>query len=206
MARRGMSGVTSVTGRATARSATPGNWPVLAVLVAVSLIVAGCGRSQADGKPSPVPVATLTVPTASPSVASGDDLARRAVLAQYSAFWRALPVASAAGDERGRFAALFPMTTDPELAQLVKTLGEQRRRGQVLYGLNHPRAEVLSITGGVAKIRDCQESSSAGLRDSQSGRRITVGVSRHPVESTLLKRGDVWKVARVRYLPKGSQC
>lgn len=205
MGRRGMSGVTSLTARMPARSAIPGNWPALAVFVAVSLIVAGCGRSQADGKPSPVPVSTLTVPTASPSVASGDDLARRAVLAQYSAFWRALPVASAATTDAQRLRVLVPVTTTPELSQLVKSLAKQRANGQQLYGQDIPHPTVLSMTAQIAKVTDCQDASASGVRDVKTGRKLTVGVPRNPVDVTMVKRGELWKVSVVQYRP-GKTC
>jgi hypothetical protein len=128
------------------------------------------------------------------------------VLRQYNAFWRALPAASAAPSDTARLAALFDTTTMPELSQLVGKLGAQRAAGEVLYGWDVPRAKVAGIVSGAAKITDCQDSSKAGVQEIATGRKLTVGVARHPVMATLLLRGAAWKVSTITYPPSGSEC
>lgn len=121
-------------------------------------------------------------------------------------FWGALPEASRASSDDGRLEILFPYATTPELPQLVSKLGEQRAKGQALYGVNIPRVQRVAVTGAQATVRDCQQSSAAGVEDASSHRKLTVGVPRHPVTATLLLRGSDWKVSVIAYGADGQSC
>jgi hypothetical protein len=101
---------------------------------------------------------------------------------------------------------LFPYTTTPELSQLISKLGDQRAKGQALYGVNVPRVQSDDVTGSMATVRDCQQSSSAGVEDLATHRRLTVGVDRHPVTATVLLRGSEWKVSVIAYGADGATC
>jgi hypothetical protein len=128
------------------------------------------------------------------------------IVAQYRAFWAALPGASAVSNDNTRVQVLVPVTTDPELTLLVRKLGEQQSQGQRLYGVDQPRPTIQSLTDGRAAIRDCQDSSSSGVEKISTHQKVTVGVARHLVTATLLNRGGVWKVSSITYAPSGTTC
>jgi hypothetical protein len=176
----------------------------LLAAVSVTLIALGVAScSSSGGAPTSTPTSDgIIVPTDSPSL----DPAAAAVIAQYRAFWRALPQASAATADDARVQALVGVTTDPELSLLVRKLGQQRSQGQQLYGVDQPRPTLQSMTADQAVVRDCQDSSSAGVEKIVDHQRVTVGVARHLVTATLLKRGAVWKVSVVDYAPSGTTC
>lgn len=181
--------------------------PALAA-VTMALATAGCsaGSSAAVPSPSTAGPTRLSVPASSQSPSSDPSAAATtAVLRQYDAFWGALPPASAATTDTSRLDALFATTTTPELSQLVEMLGKQRTAGKVLYGRDVLHPVVTSVANGLARVTDCQDSSQSGVMDLKSGRRLTVGVSRNPVDATLLMRGGVWKVSVVHYRP-GDTC
>jgi hypothetical protein len=48
-------------------------------------------------------------------------------------------------------------------------------------------------------INDCQDSSHAGNADRATGKRLTVGVPRHPVTATMHLVDGTWRVAFVAY-------
>jgi len=174
----------------------------------MALATAGCtAGSSAVPSSSPVGPTGLSVPASNQSAPNTSSaVAAAAVLRQYEAFWRALPAASAAPSDTARLAALFDTTTTPEISQLVGKLGAQRAAGEVLYGWDLPHAKVAAIVSGSAKITDCQDSSNAGVREMATGRKLTVGVARHPVMATMLLRGAAWKVSTITYPPSGSAC
>lgn len=179
-----------------------------AVGVAVLALATACGDST---KPSalktPSPAAT---DPSSPSAASDPTPSwsptEQAVITAYKNFWTALPQASRQVDRDERLRILFPYTTTPELSQLIFKLGDQRAKGQALYGVNVPRMQKVDVTGSKATIRDCQQSSSAGVENLATHRKLTVGVDRHPVTATVLLRGNDWKVSVIAYGADGATC
>lgn len=172
-------------------------WPGIAVGLAIMLAATGCrssGKVHVDqpgtASPSASAIASPT-PTATPS-----PTVEQQVLAQYRAFWPAQTRASLA-DEADREAVLSPNTADPELRSLLEGITAQRRLGHVFYGADTPRPEIemLSVDRGTAVVRDCADSSQTGLMDAATGEKLTKGVERNPVVTTM-HRGDdgVWRV------------
>lgn len=171
---------------------------------ALAMTVPACSGGSARGAAHPFsPSATITPPSPSSEPWSASQLA---AIAAYERFWTALPVASRAKTVNGRLAVLVPVTTDPELTQLVTGLGRQRASGRGLYGTNVPRLLKVDISGTRAVVRDCQDSHGAGIVDLKTGDRLTVGVARHLVTSVLVLRDSDWKVSTVQYAPSGTRC
>ena len=102
-----------------------------------------------------------------------------------------------------RAAILSPFAVDPELKSLLSGMASGDQHGTAFYGQDRPRPTVaeLSLAQGLAVIRDCQDSSNSGNADRRSGRRLTVGVARHLVVSTMHQVGGTWRVAFVTYKP-----
>ena len=160
----------------------------------------GSAHSAARSPSSPVTPSSPTPPS------TGWTAPQRQVIGAYTAFWRALPEASRAKTADSRLGLLIPMTTDPELSQLVAGLGRQRASGRALYGTNVPRPIHVDINGTRAVVRDCQDSHRAGIEDVKTGAHLTVGVDRHLVMAVLVLRDSAWKVSTVQYAPSGTPC
>jgi hypothetical protein len=121
------------------------------------------------------------------------------VLAQYAAFWTVITPASRAPANRRR-AILVPYATDPELGRLLRGLAASEAVGEGQYGAEVPRATVTAIRGDTAAVRDCQDASHAGKISLKTGKPITVGVSRDPVNATLRLGPDGrWRVSTVEF-------
>ena len=167
--------------------------PIAKSLLVGSLLLAtavGCnGNSKGVGikPPTTSPTPTVTA-TATRSV-------QDAILTQYRAFWAKLTPISRmpAADRR---AALAMFTVDPELKSLLAGMAATDAKGQVFYGADLPRAASASVSpdGSRAVVDDCQDSSRAGNADRRSGQKLTVGVARNHVVTTMSRSGDVWKV------------
>jgi hypothetical protein len=172
----------------------------LAVGIAMATVSACSGSSPtAHDQPSTSPTSSSQAsdsPTPSPQ--------QLAVERAYEGFWKMLPRASEAKTDAARVGLLVPVTTDPELSQLISSMHRQSQRHRVLYGQHIAHIESISITGPRAQVHDCQDASAAGIATT-SGKKLTVGVRRNPVVATLIRRGGTWKVSTIAY-PKGTTC
>lgn len=160
------------------------------------LFGAGCSGSSNNIAQPLTQSSTPATPTASPTASVSQQ-----VLAQYQTFWSALTPASraSAGARRG---ILAQVATDPELSSLLSGIARERARGRAFYGVDVPRAHVSQIlmTQGIAVVDDCQNSAGSGVVDLSSGQRLTKGVPRNHVVSTMHRGSDgIWRVASVEY-------
>jgi hypothetical protein len=196
--RRRSGGTHAGTARPVHRTALAVAW--CALVIAIAGVIAGC--SSGSGSPSlasPSGSTSPSLPASQPTPTTPAD-AKTQVLSQYSAFWAELAPASKAAASRRR-ALLSPYATDPELASLLHGMSRGDNQGTVFYGADQPRPHVarLSVQQGIAVINDCQDSSHAGNADRSTGRRLTVGVARHPVTATMHLVQGTWRVAFVSY-------
>jgi hypothetical protein len=129
--------------------------------------------------------------------------AEAVVLEQYRGFFLGLPEASRLGEER-QLAWLRSYLVNPALGEVARTLAAQRARGKVLYGKPLLRPDPVVIRGSVATIRDCQDSSRAGVADAKTGHKDTVGVPRTLVVTTLKRAGGDWKISSIDF--QGPKC
>lgn len=156
----------------------------------LSTCLVGCS-SDGSIAADPLPTASSSAPTASPTLADE----QQAILSQYRLFWSSLtPVSKMPAAQRR--AALAKYTVDPELKSLLAGLAQTDAKKQVFYGADRPRATQASISpdGVKAVIDDCQDSSQSGNADRATGRKVTVGVARNHVVVTMTRSDGVWKV------------
>lgn len=180
------------------RSSTAASARSVARFIAIAAVIAGvaaCGGSKPAAQPSTSPIATSppTTPASSPSV-------RQTILAQYDAFWAQLtPASKAPASQRKQMLASY--TVDPELSSLLRGMSDAESKDQVFYGRDklRPRLSQLSEQQGVAVVDDCQDSRGSGLADRSTGRKLTAGVARNHVVSTLHRVRGRWLVAFVSY-------
>jgi hypothetical protein len=162
-------------------------------------VVLAAASSCSGGEPEEAQRSAPAPPAASPGPTAPTSSPSDAVLEQYADFWQALPRASRlpAGD---REELLRRYLVDEAYASTVRSLASQENFGHELYGENMPRPEVEFLDDSTARVEDCQDSSSAGVRDADTQEPLTVGVDRNPVQSEM-RRGDdgVWRLATIEY-------
>lgn len=126
--------------------------------------------------------------------------AEQQALQQYAAFWNHVTVASAATGAATKRGLLAPYAADPELTSMVTALQQQNQKGEVAYGTDvlHPEIVSFSLSRGIAAIRDCQDSSHAGVEAAATRKPLTVGPARNPVNTTLHLVGGKWRVVFVQ--------
>jgi hypothetical protein len=169
---------------------------ILPYLVVAGLALAGCDHPPtANGASSP----SVSTPAAPTSAGSTEEAERAAVEAAYTKFWSV----SWGLDRRppGQWGAtLATVATNPVLSRLYEGTRLQRAQGTRLYGQVVPHPTLRALTGGTARVIDCQDASHAGQADARTGTPKTVGVARSPVTATLTRGPDgVWRVADVDY-------
>jgi hypothetical protein len=171
----------------------------------MALLIGACGGSAKPTalkthSPSPSPPPSMSSATTAPTWSA----AQRSIITAYTGFWAALPKASRADAAMVRAQLLIPVTTDPELSQLISTMQRQQQQHQRMYGDHQAHVQSVEISDGKATLRDCQDASRAGI-ETTNGRKLTVGVKHNPVVATLLMRGKVWKVSTIEH-PAGTTC
>lgn len=180
---------------------------VLLAVVVVAGVVGAVASDQDTGVvtqtlPSPDPAAAPSVgPTvpAAPVVPEQD-----AILAQYRAFWAVLTPASKAEPEARR-AMLEQVAVDPSLTRTLGGMRASDNIGEVAYGQEVVRPELVSVDGATATLRDCQDGSAAGRVKVATGEKVTVGAKDELAIVTMQRGADaVWRVATVEYQPAGS--
>ena len=169
----------------------------LTVVAAGVLVACSSSPGTAPG-PTSAPAVTLEGDGSPTSTATVKD----EVLSDYRAFWEALPKASRL-KEGARKRLLAEHLVDPALSRVAQSLASQEAFNKRLYGQNRPRPRLIDLGPSTATIKDCQDSSQAGIVDLKSDDRLTVGVARNPVKATVKLDGDGrWKIATITY-PSG---
>ena len=163
------------------------------------MLLAGCTASGSGASTSP-PATTsgLTTPSQSPTPTP-----ESVVLATYSAFWKALPQASYMTGAP-REAVLTRYLVNPALSKVSGTLAAADAFHRAVYGQVVLRPLAVSVTGTQAEVKDCQDTSDSGIVDLKTGNKVTVGIPRALVITTLVYAGDSWRIATIDY--QGPKC
>ena len=155
---------------------------------------------QASSSASPRPQTTQTSP-GSPTISA---LTTSAVLTQYRAFFAALTPASKA-TPAVRYAMLRKVATEPELTRLLGGIAAAQHVGEVFYGRDLVRPQIVRVTGMNATLRDCADTSQHGRLKVATGKRVTVGYKNDLAIVKMIRGSDgVWRVATVESKPAGS--
>ena len=93
--------------------------------------------------------------------------------------------------------AVKAVSVDPTLSLMLKKSADDRASGRAAYGV--PFSYVLwpqPINGAAtAVLTDCQDGSQAGDIDTKTGNKLTVGTANTPIQGTLSRTADGWRVA-----------
>lgn len=173
---------------------------VVAAVLAAGAALAACSHDSG--------VREQAFPTATPTVAVSSSATpfpeETQILAQYRAFFAVLTPASKA-TPAVRLAMLKTYATEPSLTRTLGGLAAAAAAGEVLYGQDILRPELVNVVGIVATIRDCQDTSGVGRLKVATGKKVTVGVM-NTLATVVMKRGNdgVWRVSTVENKPAGS--
>ncbi len=101
---------------------------------------------------------------------------------------------------------LAAVAVDPALSRLQAQYTQFRAEGKVGYGTN-----ILYISwpkpingADTAMLDDCQDGSQAGYQDAKTGNKLTVGTVNTPVQVTLNRTEQGWKVAQADLVTGGT--
>lgn len=178
---------------------------IAGVLLAV-VVVAGLVGAVVSNQDTGVVTQTLPSPGATgPTGPTGPVVPEQdAILSQYKAFWAILTPASKAEPEARR-AMLEKVAVDPSLTRTLNGMRASDNIGEVAYGQEVVRPELVSADGATATLRDCQDGSAAGRVKVATGEKVTVGAKDALAIVTMQRGADaVWRVSTVEYQPAGS--
>lgn len=171
---------------------------VLLAVVVVAGLVGAVVSNQDTG------VVTQTLPSPGAAAAGPVVPEQDAILSQYKAFWAILTPASKAEPEARR-AMLEKVAVDPSLTRTLNGMRASDNIGEVAYGQEVVRPELVSADGATATLRDCQDGSAAGRVKVATGEKVTVGAKDALAIVTMQRGADaVWRVSTVVYQPAGS--
>ena len=103
-----------------------------------------------------------------------------------------------------REAVLTQYLVNPALSKISGTLAAQDAFHRAVYGQVVLRPLTVSVTAAQAEVRDCQDTSDSGVVDLKTGNKVTVGIPRALVITTLVYAGDAWRIATIDY--QGPKC
>ncbi len=104
-------------------------------------------------------------------------------------------------------AAINGVAVDPTATRMRDENAKFRAEHKAGYGQVVPYIRWTQPIDGkeTAVLSDCQDGSQAGFLDTKTGNKLTVGTVNTPIEATLQRTGEGWKVAKADIL-QGATC
>ena len=100
---------------------------------------------------------------------------------------------------------LRKVAAEPELTRVLGGIAAAQHVGEVFYGDDLVRPQIVRVTGMKATLRDCADTSQHGRLKVATGKRVTVGYKNDLAIVTMIRGGDgFWRVATVESKPAGS--
>ncbi|MFA1550747.1 hypothetical protein [Actinomadura chokoriensis] len=161
----------------------------------VVLTLSGCkSDNEAVALPSP---SDSSIPLHSP--VPDDDAVKRA----YTSFIAMLDHADSL-PESSRKQQLSTLMVEPQLSRVLKRTEELRSKELTSYGKVIVHITSVEVTGNDATLRDCQDSSKAGLMKIGSHEKINRGVQKGNTKAYVIKAADgEWRVSKYVVLGEG---
>lgn len=93
---------------------------------------------------------------------------------------------------------------DPQLSHVLKIVKQHKADNIGTYGSTIVRVRDVDIQDGHAVVRDCQDATKTGLRNTMTDKKINRGVASRHIEATLSKGPDGrWRVSEYNLLKGG---
>jgi hypothetical protein len=172
---------------------------VLAAVVVVAGLVGAVASDRDTGVLTQTPPSPSTpdIGTVTPTVPAAE-VERQQILAQYQRFNQVLdrlPGVPAVD----RPTMLAPVAVEPLFSSTLRGLAELDSRGETPYGNGVLNPEIVSVEGGTAVVRDCQDNSRGGSQKAD-GTKVTVGGAGDLATVTMLRGDDgVWRASTLGY-------
>jgi hypothetical protein len=158
--------------------------------VLLVLVVGACGKSH-----HAVALPTTSAPAA-PSVSASPTSAEDAVRQSYTQYWAVLPRAEQEVDGERRRQLLADYAAEPQLGTVLRNIENLHAKNQTSWGYVVVHIQSVQVAGNAATVRDCQDSSNAGLMDSKTGKKTSRGVLKDPLSATLVRGTDErWRIS-----------
>lgn len=159
------------------------------------LALAGCkSDSEAVALPSP-----SNVPTSPQSSVSEDEAVRRV----YTSFIAMLDHADSL-PESSRKQQLSTLMVEPQLSRVLKRAEELESKNLTSYGKVVVHIASVDVAGNDATLRDCQDSSKAGVMNKDTHKKSNRGVEKGNTKAYLIKSADgKWRVSKYVVLGEG---
>ena len=176
-------------------------WSRLATTVAVALLVGACGGDN-DQRAADLTTSTFaeeTTTTAPPeTTTTAAPTPEEQVLAAYQGYWAAVDEMVAPPQVRPELSAFRQYATGEVLVAIVRSAEETKAEDSVFQipegGQYSHRAEVVSVEGDTATVRDCNIDDTVEL-NATTGEVIDDAVSTRLYISMLVRETGRWKVA-----------
>jgi hypothetical protein len=174
--------------------------PGLVLLLTVA--VGGCA-GDGPAAPTPKPPAQTSpaqsVPSDAGAAAREANPAEQAVLAAYQGYWDVIRAANDPPDPA--HPALRRYATGAAYESVVAAARTNQMARRVLrlppHSISEHRAQVISIDGDVAMVRDCVIDDGLVI-DMETGTVVDDEIVTHQASATLVRQGGVWKVSYTR--------
>lgn len=172
-------------------------------LVVAAVLLLGCGDGDGDAAPVADPTTTTSTTTTSTTVpetttTTAAPSPEEEVLAAYANYWQAVDAAFDPPQVEPEHPALREYATGEALAGITanarETLSQNRARRIRSGGRYAHRAEVLTIDGDTATVRDCTIDDTV-IVNTVDGAVIDDGVSTRLYISMLVHEAGQWKLA-----------
>jgi hypothetical protein len=162
-------------------------------LIGLAMLLAGCHGQGADAS---LPSASST---ATPSPVSDTD----AVTSIYTTLVAELDHAdSLPADTRRRQLSIH--MSDPQLSRVLDRIDQLRAKHLTSYGNSVVHVKSVHVAGDQALLRDCQDSSGAGLENALTHKKVNRGLKEEGIKAYLSKGADgKWRVTKLVSLGKG---
>lgn len=163
-------------------------------IAGAALVLSGCtGADKAVALPTSTDSAAPTTPL------SEDVPVRRAYTSFVAMLDHAdtLPMSS-------RQQQLSALMVDPQLSRVLKRTDELRSKNLTSYGKVLVHITSVSVNGHDATLRDCQDSSNAGIMSRTTRKKINRGVAKGNIKAYLIESADgQWRVSKYVVLGEG---
>lgn len=183
----------------------------IVLTAAVTASLSGCRPDDAQAQPIGTCTECTPAPTASPTSTMLDAAAKEKQDRQDAeAVWRKFDglirtLESLPADQVN--AAVAAVAVEPTHSRMLKENADFRAEGKASYGQTISYISWPQPINGqdTAVLKDCQDGSQAGVLDTKTGNKLTVGTVNTPIRGTLTRTPAGWRVAAAELLG-GTTC
>lgn len=164
-------------------------------IAGITLVLSGCNSGE-----EAVALPSSTESAVSPPTPTSEN---EAVKRAYTSFIAMLDRAdSLPADTRKQ--QLSALMVEPQLSRVLKRTEELRSKNLTSYGKVVVHVTSVEVNGNDATLRDCQDSSKAGILNKSTQKKVNRGVEKGSTKAYMVKGADRrWRVSKYVVLGEG---